>query len=1152
MEPFYGYQLTLSFYKNGAPVQDYTDKKKPVAFSKKFSNYLNTELVYTKKDDTKATSFGNMNLYSLSYRKQLYSPNRIDVSIECSTAQMNSMLDLAALFKEARVKLDVVKFTETEDNQGNKSRSIDDKSAKKIADSYEVYESSPRYDGPQNKMYIDLVMYSPDKVLDTFEYSKAYTNKRLGLDIFSNEAFVVSSSGVESDFSSPLGLECKNMQVLRLKTGEEFSQPYLVQYNETFYSFLSRVANRCGEFLYYDDNDGKLSLGVEPIKEVTQKVYDPKVKKYVDKQIKQYKFSDSDFDKISFTDFNTSHNRGGDLEDFYSNYMVKGAKSPSKSFVKSSELSGDEYFETVTKDGFSSTDDERKYIGYGLYGITGTIFTNAMGAGLFLAGVNIVTQNTLSASKKAKAVNKHFNEKFFGKGNETTKRLFGSADALTSVSKTNVNVNSNFYPLVRDKEMDCNRGQVSLRINTDISKNVMLGDRIKIFGKEYVVVKVTASFGIGTNKDGTTVARQPVDVIAVPVVGAPMPTYSVEPVRKIGCQKAFVTDVDDPSFLGRVRVRFSWQKTNDDSSPWIRVCTQMANSNGGAAYFKAAVGDSVLIDFENGNADMPYVSGFLPTIDQQKNKGQYLSRRNSVVVSSEHGQMMLMSDPTTGTDFFGAGGIPLMRKVLSFLPSDKPIKTRFLGSTEFTDYYGIYSVKMSSSDRSVTINSPFGNVAMNAFTGISIKAPNGDISISGKNITLSAGNNITIESGNNALPGSTRSISDAILGAVGDLVADTVMPMILDLGYIRKVIEIFVGPCEGTLSLKSGRYLLMQAGGAEPRVPKTGFVIPGADKMNIDPDRDMITELLNALNFIEGVSRKLANCVSEMQEAVKKFNSEWSEEFFYEFNGRKSKINDDLLTKMVDCINEGGKIESSDCGLDDEYVSYYENQTFYLTNYEKDKIESELANKANKMVNGFHGISLSIGFKVKKNDKNMLEMMSIEDYDTFVKKLPNYDGLVKYKDAVKKALEIALSNLASSVDVKKTRRILAKAVLEKAVDLKVSGIDAKATINDGDVCDDESWKNYVNEKFPNLGLSNGDQIKASAWNAVKTTVDKLNPLQQKFGKWAQGGRKWSAERRGQILMSDTEGTTMYFNNGTLKSFSNSDLYAVRTYCKKFL
>lgn len=1141
MEPF-GYQLTLSFYKNGAPVQDYTEKKKPKDFSAKFNNHINTKLVYTKEDDTKATSFGEMNLSSLSYLKQLYSPNCIKVSIECSDDLGESMQELAKLFKEARAKLDVVKFTETVDGQGVKRKSVDDTGAKKIADEYEVYESSPKYDGKQKKMYIDLVMYSPDKVLDTFEYSKAYTNKRLGQDIFKSEADSISSK--------KLRLECSNMQVLRLKTGEEFSQPYLVQYNETFYSFLSRVANRCGEFLYYDDNDGKLSLGVKLIKEVTQNVYDPIKKKNEDKKIKQYKFSDSDFDKISFTEFNTSHNRGGDLEDFYSNYMVKGAKSPSKSFVKSSELSGDEYFETVTKDGFSSTDDERKFVGYGLYNVVGTIFTNVVGAGLFLAGVNIVTQNTSSASKKAKDVNKHFNEKFFKGVKDTSKRLFGSADALTSVSKTNVNVNSNFYPLVRDKEMDCNRGQVSLRINTDISKNVMLGDRIKIFGKEYVVVKVTASFDV-VNSSGSTAVRQPVDVIAVPVVGAPMPTYSVEPVRKVGCQKAFVTDVDDPSFLGRVQVRFSWQKNTDDSSPWIRVCTQMANSKGGAAYFKAAVGDSVLIDFENGNADMPYVSGFLPTIDQQKNKGQYLSRHNSVVVSSEHGQMMLMSDPTTGTDFFGAGGIPLMRKVLSFLPSDKPIKTRFLGSTEFTDYYGIYSVKMSSSDRSVTINSPFGNVAMNAFTGISINAPNGDISISGKNITLSAGNNITIQSGNNALPGSTRSISDAILGAVGDLAADTAMPMILDLGYIRKVFEIFVGPCEGTLSLKSGRYLLMQAGGAEPRVPNTGFVIPGADKMNIDPDRDKITELLNALNFIEGVSRKLANCVSEMQEAVKKFNSEWSEEFFYMSAGRKSKIKNDLLTTMENYINKDGEIKSSDCELDDEYVSYYENLTFFLTNYEKDKIESELANKANKMVNRLRGVRLLMDFKVKKNNDNELEM-SIDNYGTFAEKLPNYDGINKYKDAVKKALEIALSNLASSVDVKKTRRILAKAVLEQAVNLKVSGIDATAKIEDEKVCDDESWKNYVNNKFPNLGISNGDQIKASAWNAFKTTVDKLNPLQQKFGKWAQGGRKWSAERRGQILMSDTEGTTMYFNNGTLKSFSNSDLYAVRTYCKKFL
>lgn len=1136
METFYGYQLTLSFYKKGVPVKDYTDKKKPVDFRKKFSNYLNTELVYTKKDDTKATSFGNMNLYSLSYRKQLYSPNRIDVSIECSTAQMDSMLDLADLFKEARVKLDVVKFTETEDNQGTKSRSIDDKSAKNIAENYEVYESSPRYDGPQNKLYIDLVMYSPDKVLDTFEYSKAYTNKRLGLDIFKKEAAAISST---------LGLECKFMRILRLPDGEEFVQPYLVQYNESFYSFLSRVANRCGEFLYYNDEKHKLNLGIA-ISECENPNY----------QNEEWEYVDSDFDKISFTDFNTSHNRETDSEDFYSNYMVKGAKSPSKSFVRSSELSGDEYFETVVKDEFCSTLEEWKYIGYSTYHTVGTVFTNTMGAGLFLACVNMGKEPLWDLKNKVKAVNKHFNEKFFGNGNETTKRLFGSADALTSVSKTNVNVNSNFYPLVRNKEMACNRGQVSLRINTDISKNVMLGDRIKIFGKEYVVVKVTASFDVVVNKDGSTAVRQPVDVIAIPVVDSPMPTYSVEPVRKVGCQKAFVTDVDDPSFLGRVRVRFSWQKNTDDSSPWIRVCTQMANSKGGAAFFKAAVGDSVLIDFENGNADMPYVSGFLPTMAQQKNKGQYLSRHNSVVVSSEHGQMMLMSDPTSGTDFIGAGGIPIMRKVLSFLPSDNPIKTRFLGSTEFTDYYGIYSVKMSSSDRSVTINSPFGKVAMNAFTGISINAPNGDISIAGKNITLTAGNNITIESGVNAKPGSKRYYSDLILGAVSDLVVDTLVPMVVDLSYLRKVIEIFIKPCEGTLSLKSGRYLLMQAGGAEPKVPFTGFVIPQKGMVNFDPDRDKVAQLLNALNFIEGAVKTAAYCSSEMNKALKDTNETWKKNFFFVSvnNNNEPIINEEDITidMLKNDVNGENVPELYEYKVGQSFI-FSADYAIYLRNSNKKSngLAQTLAKKANNMVKKLRGVRFSTGFKVAVEDGKLVISQSAADLKPFVDKLLEHANLGIYKDKIEEGLKDVLKNEnLAAFDIKKRRRELAQKVLNVALDQKITGMVFPNDITD--LMNDKQWETYVNEMFPGEHHGFGNQVGASAFNALKTTVDKLNPIQQLTGKWAKGGRKWSAERRGQILMSDTEGTTMYFNNGTLKSYGNSTLYAVRSYCKKFL
>ena len=66
----------------------------------------------------------------------------------------------------------------------------------------------------------------------------------------------------------------------------EVSFPYLVQYNESFYDFLRRIAVRCGEFLYHEN--GKLTLGIEaskrtrptPISKADSKLFDieyPKV-----------------------------------------------------------------------------------------------------------------------------------------------------------------------------------------------------------------------------------------------------------------------------------------------------------------------------------------------------------------------------------------------------------------------------------------------------------------------------------------------------------------------------------------------------------------------------------------------------------------------------------------------------------------------------------------------------------------------------------------------------------------------------------------------------------------------------------------------------------------------------------------------------------
>ncbi|MFN8344195.1 MAG: contractile injection system protein, VgrG/Pvc8 family [Spirosomataceae bacterium] len=73
-------------------------------------------------------------------------------------------------------------------------------------------------------------------------------------------------------------------------------------------------------------------------------------------------------------------------------------------------------------------------------------------------------------------------------------------------------------------------------------------------------------------------------------------------------QLAQVKAVDDNLKLGRVKVKFIWQEPAD-TTQFIRVSTMMTGSS--KSYFIPEVGDLVMVDFEQGNPDLPYVSGSL-------------------------------------------------------------------------------------------------------------------------------------------------------------------------------------------------------------------------------------------------------------------------------------------------------------------------------------------------------------------------------------------------------------------------------------------------------------------------------------------------------------------------------------------------------------
>jgi phage baseplate assembly protein gpV len=76
-----------------------------------------------------------------------------------------------------------------------------------------------------------------------------------------------------------------------------------------------------------------------------------------------------------------------------------------------------------------------------------------------------------------------------------------------------------------------------------------------------------------------------------------------------GVVMGIVKDLDDPKNLGRVKVYFPWMSENNQSH-WARIATLMAGSERGS-WFMPEINDEVLVAFEQGSVQNPYILGGL-------------------------------------------------------------------------------------------------------------------------------------------------------------------------------------------------------------------------------------------------------------------------------------------------------------------------------------------------------------------------------------------------------------------------------------------------------------------------------------------------------------------------------------------------------------
>ena len=421
--------------------------------------------------------------------------------------------------------------------------------------------------------------YAPSIVLDGGKTCQSYENKTL--------PEIIKEATEEYPQESQIHIE-------GLINNEE-KIPYTVQYNESDYQFIQRLAKRYGEFFYY--NGTQFIFGSRAQKTIT--LYE-----------------------------------GGDLREVEFELLLKPQKFNYLSYnsqMTRTEVKGSEQTETQYKE-------------------------------------NPFQFTAIKAS-----------EKVFAK---TTDQTYG---ALPDEFRGDYLKDA----VQREKE---SREQLMQVRGRSRNPHVHIGCFVKLIDinglpmETYRVIDVTHYQGEGIYYN---------EFVAIPDVFVAY-YYDEQALPKAEQQPARVIDNNDPEGWGRVRVQFIWQEKHQTKTPWIRVVQPHAGGGKGF-YFIPEIGEEVWVDFEDQNAERPFVVG---------------SNYNGKEYSPFH---------NTNNDI-------------------KAIQTRSGHKLVFTE------------DESILLSDKNGNTLRFDTQGknIEISAPESISLCAGKNLNLSAGNNLVMDVANTA------------------------------------------------------------------------------------------------------------------------------------------------------------------------------------------------------------------------------------------------------------------------------------------------------------------------------------------------------------------------------------------------------------------
>lgn len=1127
-------------------------------------------------------------MVNIEYQKEVFIPCHIHAELSVSgfniktaaqtVASVKSQIDgikKSLIGKKVDFKVKTLSNADGKDDPSN--------TAKIIGTNYYIHHIKPILQKIERAYActLELEIMSRDHLLTLDKFSRTYLGQKLGGEIIANSLKYSNNTNANNNSASNTGGFLKavkvdfdnrttNLQHIYKSTTSgstttkvELKQPYLVQYNESFYDFIRRIAARCGEFLFYEN--GKLTLGtgggatltledenilsVEYAEEesssvnVTSHFYNYMSRKLNDKTPytldTNISYNEDNADDDYFVEFSQESN---DLPDNFDNESWKGIIV--KHFLKNAGrintnyLAGSltEFFTAFLLDIGTDIGALTAQIAYANSDYKKNIFTNAK-------------ENSKSYIEgEQKSGNKLYQHATYPNEIETT--------TLKSEQKTTLTFNkifSTYYTYTRNCEVAAKNQAIKVNITGGIQE-AKVGDILKIYNDAstcYIIYKVSGAF---KQQDGRFEEIQTIE--AVPYINDfAYPPYNpcAEP-RMASAQSAFVVENNDPKRQQRIRIKYPWENdasnAKSTASPWIRMLTPMASTDCGM-FFNPSIGDEVMIDYIGGNIERPYVSGLLFNPSEKFQLSYY--KPDSYMIRGKSMQFIR----------FGTGKntakpltdlVPGLDTILKFAPlaATQAISSKIdnltggslpRGSIELADVYGFWTIKGDSADRSITIDSLIGKVTISALTGITISAPFGNIKLEGKNIDILASNNVNIQSGlsikseidkKNDKKYKDKSTKEQIGIGIAEAAATTANKLIMDsvdLSIIRTIVEIFVSPKAGTLKLKSHRYIQMEAGEGTAIDNETGFMSLDIDKARKNKEQKLAQE--NATKDLEQIRSKISAICYEIHMTRDSIfaNSKKLSENIDGYKNQHQEKQDWKLSATEDALKQFLAKNDND---NDTYINNIHKELSEL-HIEKAEAVRKNLKVINKLVQSLKKTKETIensGGPDNKSTQTIIKEVMTEYIKTYVDS-NNANKLTEQNNAA-----------PNTITRKYIRQGLFRYLKRNDDILK---INMQAIPKETEDLSNEKWTQIIDAiEFVEVADT------ASGLDIVKNDLLKnvRNPFSKSFWKETEpfviGGNQASDEEkeaawstsRGKILMSQNNETTYELKNGTIEEKKN--------------